>query len=214
MKPLMSLVCVAALALGCADARNETTTVDDNAVGTSGETAADRGSREFAREMMEANTAEVQLGQLAGERGSNADVRQFGETMARDHGQAAKELGEIVARHNIAAGEVVIDDEHRALIDRLTMLRGAEFDREFIDAMVDGHQDVVDKLQSRVDGGKSVFGGDRPSGADVRPEPADNPAEASLNQWAAKALPIVRGHLERAKTIDERLEQTRTSRAN
>jgi len=44
-----------------------------------------------------------------------------------------------------------LDDKHRDLRDKLAKLQSADFDREYMDAMVDGHKDVLDKVGSRVD---------------------------------------------------------------
>jgi hypothetical protein len=74
-------------------------------------------------------------------------------------------------------------------------------------AMVDGHEDVVDRLQTRVS--EDRFGDNKGT---VKPESSDNPAEAALNQWAAMALPVVRHHLDEARRINDRLGRSQTRR--
>ena len=74
-------------------------------------------------------------------------------------------------------------------------------------AMVDGHEDVLDRLQTRAS--EDRFGDDKGT---VSPERSDNPVEASINQWAAAALPTVRHHLDEAKRIHDGLGRTLTSR--
>ena len=101
--------------------------------------------------------------------------------------------------------------------DKLTKLRGADFDKEYMGAMVDGHEDVVRDLRSRVDENRSL--GDRVTGknpenpATVKPESSDNRVTASVNQWAADVLPTVERHLDRAKQIKDNLDHnTRNTR--
>jgi putative membrane protein len=61
--------------------------------------------------------------------------------------------------------------------NRLASLHGAEFDREYMNVMVDSHEWVEDLLERR-------------AGTHER-----------VTQWAAKTLPSVRAHRERAKEI-------------
>ena len=89
----------------------------------------------------------------------------------------------------------------------MSNLRGAEFDREYMSAMVDGHEDVLERLQTRAS--EDRFGDDKGT---VSPERSDNPVEASINQWAAAALPTVRRHLDEAKRIHGGLARPLTSR--
>ena len=74
-------------------------------------------------------------------------------------------------------------------------------------AMVDGHEDVVDRLQTRAS--EDRFGDDKGT---VTAERSDNPVEASINQWAAAALPDVRHHLDEAKRVHDGLARTLTQR--
>lgn len=45
-------------------------------------------------------TAEIELGRLAQQRGTHAEVKEFGAPMVRDHQIAAEELKPIAARAN------------------------------------------------------------------------------------------------------------------
>jgi putative membrane protein len=206
----------AALTLACGrDARNDTVNPADNdaAIGTSGvaRSEASGGDRDFVSELLEVNTAEVQLGTMASERGGSADVKQFGQMMVQDHTRAGEELQQIASRYQIPRQGAALDEKHRDLIDRLSKLRGSEFDREYINAMVQGHEDVLDKLQARVDERDrlAVATGQAERNKNVKPEDADNRIEASLNAWAAETLPAVKNHLERAKAIDEKLDRSK-----
>jgi predicted outer membrane protein len=96
-------------------------------------------------------------------------------------------------------------------MDRLSKLNGAQFDKQYMQAMVDNHEDAVDGLESRVNSTASLK--DKitdPSKADtqVTPEQTDNAVAAAVNEWAATTLPTVRHHLDEAKTINDRLDRT------
>jgi putative membrane protein len=211
LQDLLMLACAAAFTVACGgDTRNSEFVQDgDGAIGTSGETGIARDDRDFVHHMLETGMAEVELGRMAQTRGTSTEVKQFGRQMVEDHSRAADQLERLANEHRLQPDAPNIDREHQDLIDRLSKLSGAEFDRAYIDAMVDGHQDVIDSLQGRVDERDrlAVLTGQQPRDVNVKPEPADNPLEARLNEWAAQTLPVVKGHLDLAQEIDDSLDQ-------
>jgi putative membrane protein len=225
----LSIALVAAVTIGCnSNDRNDVNAKNPSgsAVGTAG--TADRddvssGDKDFVHDVSVANMAEVELGRLASERGTNPEVKKFGQMMIDDHTKAGDKLSVIASQHNIPMA-TALDDKHNDLRDKLSKLQGADFDREYIDAMVDGHNDVLDKLGSRVDK-KSLEDykakiTDRTSGEKVKQEvdataivaeKSDNPVTASINQWAASSYPVVQAHLQSAKTIQNSLKKRMTN---
>ena len=220
MRPtgLMALACAAVLTVACnSNGRNDAARTTDNGavVGTTGEkidTSVGRSDRSFVDDVTYAGSAEVELGRLAAERAASPDVKRFGQMMVEDHTKAGAELQQIAKQYNVTppAG---LDDKHRDLKDRLSKLRGAEFDKAYIDAMIDGHQDVVDKLESRVDevNRTATLTGQQPKDTNVKPETSDNSVTASLNAWAANTLPVAKAHLDKAKSIKDTLGRTNTT---
>jgi putative membrane protein len=218
------------VAVGCERNRRDTaaTTADNPAaVGTAGEAARNNnpgmGDKDFVNDLAIAGTAEVELGRMASERGTNPEVKKFGKMMVDDHTAAGDKLKAIATQHNIA-WPTALDDKHRDLRDKLAKLQGAEFDREYMSAMVDGHEDVVDKLESRID--KSTLSKwktdvpDQVSGqkakvegkaVSVMPERSDNPITMAINQWAADAYPKVQAHLTSAKSLKNTTDRRRTT---
>jgi putative membrane protein len=206
---LLPVVFVAALSFACnADNRttNDNRTIEnDSTVGTTGDSVS-AGDRDFVEDVAVANMAEVELGKMAMERGVSAEVKKFADMMVKDHSKAGDELKQIAMQHSIPipAG---LDEKHQDLKTKLSNAKGADFDREYMNAMVDGHQDVVDRLQTRAS--EDRIGDDKGS---VKPERSDNPTEAALNEWSATALPTVRHHLDEAKRINDGLGRTLTKR--
>jgi putative membrane protein len=200
---LLSVVFAAVVSFACnTENRNAS---DESAVGTTGG-AVSAGDRAFVDELLIANLAEVELGRMAMERGANSEVKKFGDMMVKDHSRAGDELRAVAMQHAIPipAG---LDQQHQDLKMTLSNLTGAEFDREYMNAMVEGHEAVVDRLQTRAN--EDRLGEDKGT---VAPERSDNPVEASINAWAAAALPTTRHHLDEAKRIHDGLARTLTSR--
>jgi putative membrane protein len=152
----------------------------------------------FVEKMAQAGIAEVKLGQLAAERASNAQVKQFGRRMAADHQKANNELKQIASKMAVQM-PTETDAKHQQLYDRLSKLKGAEFDREYMKAMVDGHQEVAQELERHADSGA------KPGDRSVGTSGTASQSEASVNAWASKTLPDVRQHLEQAKQIEAKV---------
>jgi putative membrane protein len=224
----LSIALAAVVAVGCESNRraNTTNTGDPAAVGTAGE--ADRskvssGDKDFVNDLTIANMAEVELGKMATERSTNAEVKKFGQMMVDDHTAAGDKLKAVASQHNIPV-PAALDDKHIELRDKLAKLQGADFDRDYMDAMVDGHETVLDKLGSRVDkedlakwktqttekvSGQKVT--ERGKATTILPEKSDNTVTMSINQWAADAYPIVQVHFDAAKFVDNALKKRTTN---
>ena len=204
LKGWMAVGCIAVLGIACEtrdDTRYDqsaTVITEDDTAGTSGQ--ADRiagtDAELFARQAMLANKAEVKLGELAGERAQSPAVKEFAQMMVRDHGNGLNALKEAVKGQNVdEPGQ--LDDEHQALYDRLSRLNGAEFDREYMKAMVDGHREVVNMLDDRAGPSPAATG---TSGSD------NSSLDSAVNQWATKALPTTKQHLQKAQQISSSLK--------
>lgn len=214
---LLACACAAALTVGCNGNNRTDNTIANNSVGTAG-SGISTSDRNFVTDIMSAGMAEIELGKLAKDHAGNAQVKQYGQMMIDDHTNAGNMLKQVATTYSIPA-EPKIDDKHRDLMDKLSKLRGAEFDKEYMNAMVDDHEDAVRKVRSRVDENRSLterLQGKNPEDrASVKPEPSDDKVKMSLNEWAANALPTLEHHLNRAKEIKDNLDHPNaTARAN
>lgn len=154
-------------------------------VGTSGTTAAER---EFVDEQLAMGTAEIELGRLAQKRGTHSDVKEYGAMMVRDHQNAAEELKPIAARVNTNRENAAAADnheDHKEQFEELSKLSGRDFDRRYIDRMIEDHEKGIEDVERQ----------------------AENANDPAVKSWAAKTLPTMRQHLERAKSIKETLER-------
>lgn len=195
---LIALALAAVMAASCGRAREEATDLDNDtadAIGTAGD-AIPGSVQNFVRDASMAGTAEVELGKLAAERGMSAQVKEFGQLMVTDHTRAGDELKQAVAPYNLEA-PVQMDEKHSDLANRLRGMSGNAFDREYMNAMVEGHENVKDMLEGR-----------------ANEAPNNGPAENAVNAWAAKTLPTVSRHLDMAKQIKDRLDNTSRNATN
>jgi len=212
--------CALALTVGCTadratdlDGDNRTAELrpadDLGAVGTSGELEQAHGAsgdaRHFAQQAGMAGLTEVTLGKLAQERAQSPEVKGFADMMVRDHSKSGAELKQIVSRYNVDMPSA-LDAEHQKTYDRLAALKGAEFDREYMKAMVDGHKKVKSLVQDRVEHGSTHADAHGPTGTSGSAPAADTKLDAGVNQWATTSLPRVSHHLEQAEKIAAKLK--------
>ena len=146
---------------------------------------------EFVKEQLAMGMGEVALGKLAQQRGSHPDVKKYGEMMETDHRMAGEELKEIANRTNANRGEGRDDatknahGDHKEVSEELSKLSGRDFDRRYIEQMIEDHEEGVKDVEARA-------------------ERAENP---QIREWATKTLPKMRNHLAKAKLVQETLQR-------
>lgn len=134
--------------------------------------------REFLNDAAMGGMTEVQLGRLAVDRASDPDVKQFGQRMVDDHSKANDQLHQLAQEKNYTL-PTTLDKKHQQMIDKLSKLNGAEFDREYMSMMVKDHDKDVATFRKQSEKAKD---------SDVR-------------SWAAKTLPTLEEHQRMAHDI-------------
>lgn len=216
---LLSIALATAVTIACnGNARNDRaadTNQSNGTVGTTGEvnrTNVSRSDMNFVSDMLADGNAEVELAKMAEQKAASPAVKRFAEMMVTDHTKAGDQLKQIAASYNIQPDTTKDNDKHKDAMDKLSKLRGADFDREYMKTMVDDHKDAVGDLESRVDSNAPVkdrLANKPDKDTNVKPESSDNHVDASINQWAASTLPTVRHHLDEAKQLNDQLNNNR-----
>jgi putative membrane protein len=133
--------------------------------------------QEFIKHAAVGGMAEVKLGELAEQNAQSDAVKSFGKRMRDDHSQANSELAQLAAQKNVTLPKDV-DAKHKATYDRLSKLKGADFDRAYMDAMLQDHRHDVAEFQS-----------------------AAKSSDPDVQAFASKTLPTLQSHLEEAQQI-------------
>jgi putative membrane protein len=98
-----------------------------------------------------ANTADIETGQLAAERASSKEVRDFGAMLARDHKMVRQQGRDLAQQLGVTPTPPANDASARAHTEAMSTLRskqGAAFDRAFLAHEVKFHRDVIDAIQT------------------------------------------------------------------
>jgi putative membrane protein len=117
---------------------------------------------------------EVKSSELAEDRATNDNVKKFAKEMVNDHKKADKELMDILGKKGISAPKMREQDQ--ANLDKLSKLKGGDFDRQYGVMQLAGHKEAVALFE----------------------EEAKNGKDADLKAFAEKALPTLREHLKHA----------------
>jgi putative membrane protein len=139
---------------------------------------------EFMQEAASGGSMEVALGEYAAANADSSAVKEFGRRMVQDHGKAGKELKQIATIKGIALPAAMSED-HSEQAHELMQLRGAAFDKAYMRAMVSDHEKDVSEFEAQAKSGRS-----------------------DVDKWAQKMLPTLQSHLEDAKRIHGRLEDS------
>jgi putative membrane protein len=128
----------------------------------------DNESSEFAVKAANGGLMEVKLGELAQQNASSPRVKAFGQMMVQDHSDS-------------------VGEDHSKHIQDLSKKTGKDFDKAYIDMMVDDHNEDVDMFDK--------------ASKDLK--------DADLKGFAAKTLPVLRTHLDSAKAVQESLRKNK-----
>ena len=149
--------------------------------------AAQSADQPFVTKLAGVGMAEVELGTLAKDKASSREVKAFAQRMIDEHTKAGNELKAIADRKHLA-WPAALPADAVALKGKLSQLSGAAFDRAYIDAMVNGHREVL---------------------AEVRTE-AQSGGDPDVKAWATKASSTVQAHLTHAENQQRELGKAAT----
>ncbi len=131
------------------------------------------GDKNFLEEATQSAREEVAISQIAVTKASHPQVREFAQMMVSDHEGAGTALSSLVTVRGVAV------DAKRVNVQRWEKKSAKEFDKDYMEKMVDDHEKAV-KLYEK----QSTKGED--------PE---------LMAFASKTLPTLQTHLAKAREI-------------
>jgi predicted outer membrane protein len=216
-----ALALAVVMAGGC---NRDTNEQRGSAVGTAGRADAllAEADRNLLSKAAISDLAEIELGKMALTKAKHPDVKKFAQSMVDEHTRSSTKLEKLAGNYGLTLPRG-LDDDHVELRDKLAR-EGADFDNEYVDAMIDEHEALLDDLGARVDKEKlnewRTKMSSRTTGEKgeqeiettlIVPEPSDDKITTQVNQWAAEAYPLIYAHVESAKQLKERIQKARTN---
>jgi putative membrane protein len=138
--------------------------------------AADSDSQAFIKKAIEGNLAEVALGKLAQQKAASDGVRQFGQTLQTDPGDANQKATAAAGSLNVTP-PTQPNAEQQATYQKLSGESGATFDRDFTAEMVTDHQKDIAEYEKAAK------------------------ASDAAGQYASQTLPTLQKHLSMAQSL-------------
>lgn len=114
----------------------------DTMANNSGTALVDDDAKIFVKEAATGGMMEVELGKMAAEKGKSQQVKDFGKMMVDDHSKANAGLKDIASKKNIDVPASITDDQKKD-VDMLSKKSGADFDKAYVDMMIDDHKKDV-----------------------------------------------------------------------
>jgi len=108
----------------------------------------------FLRKTLEDNVAEVQMGQLAAQKSSSPDVKQFGAKMAQIHEQLSAQMKPMAQKLGVSEPKKP-SKKDREEIEKMQALSGADFDGAFIQAMMKAQKTDVKDFKDEAQSGQT-----------------------------------------------------------
>jgi putative membrane protein len=133
--------------------------------------------RDFMTEAAQGGMTEVQLGQIAQEKGRSQAVKDFGKRLVEDHTTANNKLKAIAAYLGVTL-PAALDSKHQEMVYKFAKMTGdAKFDREFMAHAIDDHKKDISEFEKA----------------------SANAQNDRLKAFATETLPTLREHLQIAQ---------------
>jgi putative membrane protein len=139
---------------------------------------ADDESSSFLVRVANNGMAEAAVTKYASEHAAAKDVKDFAAKLHADHMKLNDEVKKLAGQKSIALPDSMTP-EKRDDINTLEKKTGKDFDKDFLDMMVSGHEKSIDLFSDAVKDAK----------------------DSTVINFANNTLPTLRSHLESAKTL-------------
>ena len=144
----------------------------------SGQNTLSSSDKKFMTEAAQGGLAEVQLGQLASQRGTSDAVKQYGQHMIDDHTPVNNQLKQLATQKGVTL-PTTIGRKNQQAKQRLSKLSGTTFDRQYLNQMLQDHVKDVAAFKTEAQKGQ----------------------DPDVKAFAAQALPTLQEHLQQVRSL-------------
>jgi putative membrane protein len=145
--------------------------------------AQGRMDKSFVSDAMADSMAEVQMGQLAGQKAGSDAVKSYGQMLVTDHTKALDELKPVASTLGVHPPQQPKPDA-RSTMARLSKLDGAAFDKAFVNVAVQDHKKAISLYQKEAKG------------------------QGAAADLAKQQLPVLQNHYDQAKSLEGQVKSS------
>lgn len=117
--------------------------IQDSAAGAS---TANWNKETFIKEVAQNGVAEVNMAQIGTTKAQDPGLKEVAQRLVTDHSKLNDQIKELASKKGITLS-TEINQKHQKMIDHLSGLSGAEFDKAFAMHMVQGHKKSIAKFK-------------------------------------------------------------------
>jgi len=139
---------------------------------------------EFLVDATEINLEEISIGQLAQQKSTNPEIKKFGKMLVDDHTKLSGEVKTVAESRNISLPTSITEDGQEQY-NKLNEKSGLDFDKKFVDMMIDGHEKAIDKFTKA----------------------SKNSNDEEIKTWASNNIASLTAHLQHAKMLKQDLDK-------
>ncbi len=143
-----------------------------------------KADQDFSVNTAIAGMTEIQAAQMAEQKTTAKDVKEYAEMMVKDHTAAADKLKAIATQKNITLPATLTPDAQKDL-DNLQQETGHKFDKDYMAMMVSDHKKVISAFENE----------------------SKNGSDADIRAFADSTLHTLRMHLEKAEMCEKMMKK-------
>lgn len=143
--------------------------------------AVDKADQKFMETAAAGGMLEVEWGKLAQSKSQDAQVKDFGSMLVKDHSAAGDELKSLAGSKGVSLPASLPKDEQKKL-DKLD--KSKNFDKDFVKDNVSAHKKVIKAFEKESKSGK----------------------DADVKAFATKTLPTLQAHLQHAQDMEKAMK--------
>jgi putative membrane protein len=136
---------------------------------------------QFLSSAAKINMLEIKLGELAQTNSTMPDIKALGSMMQSDHSRLLTELKILASKKQIELPSALSEEENE-LYNNLKSKTGIDFNKDYSQAMVNGHKDAIAKFENA----------------------STNAMDPDIMTWATSILPILRIHLDHSLACQDK----------
>ncbi len=137
----------------------------------------------FLRDVGKDNNFEIQASQLAAQKASNPEVKDFAQKLVNDHTQLSNDLSGLAQNKGVTLSSSLEKRDQKEL-NTLNKYSGKKFDREYMKQMVRDHKEDIKDFQKEAKTGK----------------------DSDLQNFASNHISALQGHLSMAQDLEKRVK--------
>ncbi|HSR11336.1 MAG TPA: DUF4142 domain-containing protein [Thermodesulfobacteriota bacterium] len=139
--------------------------------------------QKFAMNAAKDSQFEIQMSQLAAQKATNPQVKEFAQKLADDHTKLSSDLSGLASQKGLTL-PTSLDRKDQKELDKFSKESSSKFDKKYLSAMVKDHKKDIKSFKSEAKSGK----------------------DPDLQNWASSHISALQEHLTMAQNLEKNMK--------